>query len=430
MGGGTATAERQLSAHPSSVADARRLVRQALTDAGRADLLDDAELLTSEVVTNAVVHAGTEVGVVVHVRDSGLRVEVVDRSPHLPLLRRYTTLSGTGRGLRMLEQLVDRWGVLMSEGSKTVWFELSSATPEERRLAELVVLDDGDVKPAAETVHVVLLNVPLLLHAAWQQHASTLLREFLLSRLDDESAMHEIEVHAAASDAMAFLEQFVPAPDLAEDPDALMAAATEPLVSAERLVLSLPADSVAQFQRLDDTLDAAAELADSGAFLTQPTQPEIRAFRRWVCGEVREQARGGEPTPWDPDVESAAQPASDDLPWDPVTVADSNGSLIAADSTNRILAVSQPALTLLGYQDPAELVGRRLVDIVPERYRQAHLAGFTLYFAEGRAPLIDQPVNVPALHKDGSERAVQLTVRAQHLSDGRQVFVGEFRSPD
>ena len=96
---------------------------------------------------------------------------------------------------------------------------------------------------------------------------------------------------------------------------------------------------------------------------------------------------------------------------------------VAADDTNRIIAVSAPALALLGYDLADELVGHRLVEIIPARYRQAHLAGFTLYLSNGRAPLLDRPVRVPVLHRDGSESELELTISSQLLEGGRHVFV-------
>ena len=52
--------------------------------------------------------------------------------------------------------------------------------------------------------------MPLLLHAAWQEHAEALLREYLLASLDAESGVDPIQVHAEATDAIAVLEEHVP----------------------------------------------------------------------------------------------------------------------------------------------------------------------------------------------------------------------------
>lgn len=114
----------------SSVGQARRLLRQQLISLGDADLvdaevLDAAGLLVSELVTNAVVHAGTDVTLHVRVRRGVLRIEVADGSPVVPTPRRTTALAGTGRGLQLVDRLSDRWGVDKARNGKTIWFELS-----------------------------------------------------------------------------------------------------------------------------------------------------------------------------------------------------------------------------------------------------------------------------------------------------------------
>jgi hypothetical protein len=95
-----------------------------LTSAGAADVCETATLLVSELVTNSVLHARSPVDVVVAVRGTVVRVEVVDRSAHPPTRRHYSAEAGTGRGLVLVEELSAAWGVTASEGGKSVWFEL------------------------------------------------------------------------------------------------------------------------------------------------------------------------------------------------------------------------------------------------------------------------------------------------------------------
>jgi PAS domain S-box-containing protein len=411
------------------------MVRELLATAGREDLEDTAVLLVSELVTNALLHAGTTIDVVAGLEQEGLLVEVADGSLHLPVPRRYATTSGTGRGLRMLEQLVDDWGVRRHHDGKTVWFLLSDG---DRLGGEDVLLgfdaegfaldafeDDGfDDAAPVPTVHVELLNLPLLLHGAWQEHAGALLRELLLSTLDDEADVEPIQMHAEATDALAILGEHVPAADVDLDRHELMRGATEPHVSLERLSVPVPAASVASFATLDSAIVAALELAGRGLTLTPPTQPELQLFRSWLCRQVLTQAEGSPAVPWSAEGDVPAEPAFE-LDWDRRAVEAAATGLIAADDANRILAVSRPAVELLGYDDPAELVGRRIVDIIPERYRQAHIAGFTLLHTTGRKPLLGREVVVPALRRDGNEVVVRLLVEATRAGGGRSVFVAE-----
>lgn len=419
MDAGGASTQLRLEPRASSVSTARKFVRHALTEGGRDDLADAAELVTSELVTNALVHAGTHIDVSVVLRPDSVRVEIADGSPHLPAAREYGTIAGTGRGLVMVEELADCWGVARRDAGRTgkvVWFEIGTSevtgepSAEERRPPE----SRGDVVPVR------LLNVPLLLHAAWQQHAEALLREYMLATLEDETGDEAVQVHAEASDALALLAEHLPHPDLGEEPAHMLATAGDPALSCADVEVPVPTASVPHFSALNDAMDNAVDAANRNLFLTPVTQPELQAFRRWVCRQVADQSGGGPPEAWSADeMESwVATPPS----WDTGDVTASQKALVAIDDTNSIIAVSRVAASLLGYDDPGELVGRRLVAIVPPAYRQAHLAGFTLHLYAGRRPLLDRTTRVPALRRDGTELRVDMTVSAHVLPDERTVF--------
>ncbi|MFI1962524.1 SpoIIE family protein phosphatase [Streptomyces pathocidini] len=116
-----------------SVASARAFVRDTLQGWGLADIIDDAVVLTSELVTNAVVHAGTAAEVLCLRSDRGVRVEVADRYPEreLPLQStgRHTPHPDRegGRGLLLCGALASRWGVEYTSTHKQVWFQLDLA---------------------------------------------------------------------------------------------------------------------------------------------------------------------------------------------------------------------------------------------------------------------------------------------------------------
>jgi anti-sigma regulatory factor (Ser/Thr protein kinase) len=118
----TAEVAEEFESVPESVRRARRLVVRALTDLGPA--ADDAVLLVSELATNAVIHAGTPFRVAVRHREDRLRVEVADGSRVLARRQRFSATSGTGRGLALVDDVADRWGVDEGDAGKTVWFEL------------------------------------------------------------------------------------------------------------------------------------------------------------------------------------------------------------------------------------------------------------------------------------------------------------------
>jgi anti-sigma regulatory factor (Ser/Thr protein kinase) len=112
---------------PSSSADARAFVDETLGQWQCDDFLDATRLLVSELVTNAVLHARTDVELVLRATRYGLRVEVRDHSASLPVVRHYLDEAMTGRGLALVEELAARWGVQQLEDGKIVWFELDEA---------------------------------------------------------------------------------------------------------------------------------------------------------------------------------------------------------------------------------------------------------------------------------------------------------------
>lgn len=114
----------ELPATARSVTDARRFVTDALRSWGRGELADTAALLTSEVVTNAVLHARTTVDLVIRELRDGIAVEVSDGSRMPPQGRRTTPQSTTGRGMTLLDQLAATWDVDVRANGKTVSFTL------------------------------------------------------------------------------------------------------------------------------------------------------------------------------------------------------------------------------------------------------------------------------------------------------------------
>lgn len=106
-----------------SVAAARRFLRTTL-DGHQAASTGDAVLMTSELVTNAVRHAHTLLRVMVSIADQTLRVEVSDDDPTLPVAPDPEHHATSGRGLRIVDDLADTWGITPTTDGKTVWFEL------------------------------------------------------------------------------------------------------------------------------------------------------------------------------------------------------------------------------------------------------------------------------------------------------------------
>ncbi|MEV6615809.1 ATP-binding protein [Streptomyces sp. NPDC051051] len=110
-----------------AVPETRRALRELLRHWGRPGQSETAELLTSELVTNALVHTDRDAVLTATVGPDGLRVEVRDFAAGRPRPRRRDAEEGThGRGLVLVQSLADAWGVRTHGIGKAVWFELGA----------------------------------------------------------------------------------------------------------------------------------------------------------------------------------------------------------------------------------------------------------------------------------------------------------------
>lgn len=103
-----------------------RAARLFATDVVGANdgLGDQVALVVSELAANAVLHAATPFSVTVCDAETGIRIEVADGNPAVPQLKAHENTAPTGRGLRIVEQLADRWGVRLTGSGKVVWVEI------------------------------------------------------------------------------------------------------------------------------------------------------------------------------------------------------------------------------------------------------------------------------------------------------------------
>ena len=115
-----------LPAHPSSVSAGRRFVRESLRAWGASEFLDSAELVASELITNAVLHALSAPVVRLQLENARLRIEVSDTSRVGPVQKFYGTQAGTGRGILLVDELSESWGSDVRDDGKTVWCVFAS----------------------------------------------------------------------------------------------------------------------------------------------------------------------------------------------------------------------------------------------------------------------------------------------------------------
>src|SRR4051794_38145869 len=119
-----ALTELVLAAEVEAVPQARRFAARALADEP-VDVVDAAELIITELMTNAALHGRGPVTVRVRAAGTRVRVEVQDTGHGVPMIPAQSTDAMTGRGLRLVAALSAAWGVEPTgQGGKTVWAEL------------------------------------------------------------------------------------------------------------------------------------------------------------------------------------------------------------------------------------------------------------------------------------------------------------------
>ena len=424
---------------------ARRFVRQALLDAGRPEWVDAAELACSEIVTNAVLHAHTQVQVTVRTAPDHVRVEVRDFNPVLPVQRDYSKEATTGRGMTLVAALADAHGITdAGPAGKTIWFTVSSTATQQSEDELLAAWDDADwhlddldaaVRVAAgdaSSATVRFLALPPALWLAARQHHDALIRELSLYL-----AQHDVRgVDVAAADrARAIVSTAVVA--AVERSQSSSTTSLEPGEQAPCPEITPPLDLALPiapelgpaFDALRGTLDAAEGLAASGRLLARPGLPEIIAVRNWACDQVTAQLGGRAATPWpgtdDDRFTTAVHTRTDDPEVagnDVAFVRDSERGCVASDAANRILAISRPLADALGW-DPDALLGRRVVTLVPPALREAHVAAFSRATTTGEHRILDVPLTLPVLHRDGSEISCSFLLRRTVTPTGGAIYV-------
>ena len=387
-----ALVELALDPDPSSASAARRAVEAALREQGAAeDLVDTATLLVSEVVTNAVLHAGTPLLVRCAADPSSARIEVEDQSPVVPSALCHAEDATTGRGLCLVEALAAASGIELTGQSKVVWFVVGEASGS--------VLRGGEASEPTYTVRFPDIHVPMARSAL--AYGEAVLRELALVTLSGDCDGDECW-RAPRFNLAPLLEALERSHD---DGDVVATIDVEFPLSARDLSL----------ERLA-LVEEGHELACEGKLLAAPAVPEAMHARRWVYRQIHQQADGAQPEPWVvPDDMSEVRVTLD---ADDRASLDAAAAVVAADDANRIVFVNTAAEALLGWA-PDELLGRRLTILIPADWRLAHLAGFVRFQLTGESRIIGGTVTLPAVRRDGATMEVKLRIDPVALRSGR-----------
>ncbi len=277
-----------------AVTQARRLVAEVLDAASLQELIPDAELVTCELVTNAMLHTAGPAHLTLVVEAPNVRIEVRDPSRAVPMRALVSGDAMTGRGLRLLDVLSLSWGVDQEVGGKVVWAELklgqasgADSLTDEQLLGLWNEDDDGEF--AEPRVHVYLGDVPTSLLLQAKAHVDNLVREFTLAAAGALSGETSVVPTHLAQLIERVVNRFGEA-RMSIKHQALAAAARGE--DRTRLELHLPrsaAQTGADYLRALDEVDNYARAA---RLLTLETLPQHRVFRRWYVEELTRQLAG------------------------------------------------------------------------------------------------------------------------------------------
>jgi anti-sigma regulatory factor (Ser/Thr protein kinase) len=122
----TTMRERSFDPHAGAIRRARAFAVEAASGDGATSFAEKVALITSELASNAVLHARTEFTVRVDSTDRTVRIAVFDHGAEMPVDRGFDESAVTGRGLSIVGALAERWGVepVVDGAGKWVWAEL------------------------------------------------------------------------------------------------------------------------------------------------------------------------------------------------------------------------------------------------------------------------------------------------------------------
>ena len=293
----------ELGVEPDAVPRARRFAASVLSGLP-SDVVGDAELIVTELVTNALLYAGPPVMLRVLPSGGAVRLEVTDHSRVLPLRAMERVDAMTGRGLALVENLASRTGVEPLSDGKVVWCELSRDSagaarrpPDEPELEidiDALLAAWPDEEASAERRFTIELGeVPTDLLVAAKAHVDNLVREFaLVSSGAASGTTTEVPPHLAE-----LIETVVHR--FAEARQALKRLAQSAARRGDErtaLTLTLPLSAAEAGEDYLAALDEVDAYARAARMLTLESPPQHRVFRRWyvqaLVRQLRAAARG------------------------------------------------------------------------------------------------------------------------------------------
>jgi anti-sigma regulatory factor (Ser/Thr protein kinase) len=271
-----------------------------------AEVTGCAALLTSELVTNAVLHAATPMCITLHTLPDRIRIDVADGNPAFPSIKEYGKDAATGRGLTLFNTLASNWGVQAVDGGKIVWFEL----PVDFPVAPSSISDGsfrfdltGITHPslhgelgASEEVSVRLVGIPVALLQKSSEEYEALFREL---RLMKERTGNSPDAPSLPERLSVLVSQIgTRFNGLGPGMDDMWQTAVDNKVDFFDWTLDLPQSAVAAVEFYDTLLDEADEFGLAQRLLTLPASPSSVAVRHWFLSELTGQLHGKAPVAW------------------------------------------------------------------------------------------------------------------------------------
>jgi GAF domain-containing protein/anti-sigma regulatory factor (Ser/Thr protein kinase) len=273
-----------LDSATDSAAAARSIVRSQLASTHAASVVDDAALVASELVTNAVLHGQGRPRLTIERNGPAVRIGVHDSSPDRPLPGALRDDTMTGRGLRLVEALASRWGVEPTPDGKEVWAELSTdQRPGGRGMAQRWETRFPIRRDDEPRFEVLLGDVPTNLLLDAKAHMDNLVREFTLAMNGARSGESSLVPPQIAELTERVVGHFAEARRMIKE-QALQA--LERGEDHVNLRLHLPASAAEAGADYLRGLDEAEGYCRSARLLTLESPPQHQLFRHWYVEEI------------------------------------------------------------------------------------------------------------------------------------------------
>jgi anti-sigma regulatory factor (Ser/Thr protein kinase) len=296
------------------VVAARHLCAKAASKWGLSGpVVEDSALAVSELVTNAVLHARTDLLVSLRRLGGGIRIEVRDGSTHLPVVEAarpedlLLNRSMTGRGLALVAAVADRWGADPDRGGKVTWAEVGTGTrlvasspppafppapkpptisPSQRQAGLIAA---SAVTGGGRRIH--LIGVPVRLLIESTQQLAELQREMQVIAMDGRAPAELGRIVEAGEPMNSVIGTWA-------EVDRRLAEGA--LARGEERLdweVTVPADIDDRLDRVTAWLRRSASSFVRRHLLSEPASDEVTAYRKWYRDEILAQLSGREPVP-------------------------------------------------------------------------------------------------------------------------------------